>query len=99
MATHQVILGEMNYSVTLAELAEASHIEFTGHFTSESVLIHRLVGPQRFARQFSFVDEDSHPGYYYVRVRQSNGQMAWSSPIYVGATAAQRQHNDSSTAA
>jgi len=89
---------EMSYSVTLAELAEASHIQFTGGFTSESVLIHRLVGPERFARRFSFVDDDSQPGYYYVRVRQSNGQMAWSSPIYVSSTAAQRQHNDSSTA-
>ena len=25
----------------------------------------------------------SEPGFYYVRVRQENGQMAWSSPIWV----------------
>lgn len=75
---------EMSYSVTLGELADTSHIMFTGRFTSESILIHRLVGPASFAQQFSFVDEDNEPAYYYIRVRQSNGQMAWSSPIWVG---------------
>jgi hypothetical protein len=75
---------EMSYSVTLDELADTSHIEFTGQFTSESILIHRLVFPNRFAKQFSFVDEDNEPCYYYIRARQSNGQMAWSSPIWVG---------------
>lgn len=75
---------EMNYSVILGELADTSHIEFTGQFTSESILIHRLISPARFAKQFSFVDKDTEPAYYYVRVRQSNGQMAWSSPVWVG---------------
>lgn len=75
---------EMSYSVTLGQLAETSHLKFTGQFTSESILMHRLVFPSRFARQFRLVDEDSEPAYYYIRVRQSNGQMAWSSPIWVG---------------
>ncbi len=76
--------SEMSYSVTLGELANTSHIHFTGRFTSESILIHRLVFPGQFIRQFSFVDEDSEPAYYYIRVRQANGQMAWSSPVWVG---------------
>ena len=35
--------------------------------------------------EFSFVDQDSRPGetHYYVRVQQADGQMAWSSPIWV----------------
>ena len=73
-----------SYSMLLGELADTSHIKFTGEFTSESILIHRLVTPGRFAMNFSFTDKDGDPAYYYVRVRQSNGQMAWSSPIWVG---------------
>jgi len=75
---------ELRYSVTLGELSDTSHIKFTGQFTSESILIHRLVFPASFVKQFNFVDEDTEPAYYYIRVRQSNGQMAWSSPIWVG---------------
>jgi hypothetical protein len=34
---------------------------------------------------FEFVDKDFGPGesFYYVRVLQENGQLAWSSPIWV----------------
>lgn len=47
----------------------------------------RLVDPNGpMDRQFTFVDTDrADPGdYYYVRVRQQDGAMAWSSPIWVG---------------
>ncbi|MFQ5929809.1 MAG: hypothetical protein ACE5MK_08915, partial [Acidobacteriota bacterium] len=34
---------------------------------------------------FQFVDTDFQPGqnYYYVRVLQQDGQLAWASPIWV----------------
>ena len=34
---------------------------------------------------FTFRDADARPGesYYYVRVQQEDGQMAWASPIWV----------------
>ena len=34
---------------------------------------------------FTFVDKDKEPGedYYYVRVVQEDGNVAWSSPIWV----------------
>ncbi len=37
--------------------------------------------------EFRFVDQEPKPGeqYYYVRVQQADGQMAWSSPIWVTA--------------
>ncbi len=37
--------------------------------------------------QFSFVDQDPNSGeqHYYVRVQQADGQMAWSSPIWLTA--------------
>ena len=68
------------------ELAENSEVEFTGPFTSESVLIHRLVTPELFNVRFRHTDYGS-PGrtdYYYVRVTQANNaHQAWSSPIWV----------------
>ena len=34
---------------------------------------------------FAYTDRDAAPGesYYYVRVRQTDGQLAWSSPLWV----------------
>jgi hypothetical protein len=34
---------------------------------------------------FAYTDADTKSGeaYYYVRVQQQNGQIAWSSPIWV----------------
>ena len=46
--------------------------------------VHTLQNQEQDVR-FSFVDNDPPSGetYYYVRVQQANGQMAWSSPIWV----------------
>jgi len=71
---------------SLRELAERSVTEFTGPFTSESFLIHRLVLPPSYEARIELEDDRFHAesaDYYYVRVTQANGQMAWSSPIWV----------------
>ena len=46
--------------------------------------VHQLTPKQKEAR-FEYADNDSAPGesYYYVRVEQTDGQLAWSSPIWV----------------
>jgi hypothetical protein len=43
------------------------------------------VRPESASATFEFRDNDVKPGesYYYVRVEQSAGQLAWSSPIWV----------------
>jgi hypothetical protein len=43
------------------------------------------VEPNTAEASFEYVDADSKPGesYYYVRVRQADGQLAWGSPIWV----------------
>lgn len=71
---------------TLGELAEASVTEFTGPFTAESVQIERLVLPESYEAALEIEDEGSGAAgdWYYVRVTQANGQMAWSSPVWVG---------------
>jgi hypothetical protein len=41
--------------------------------------------PKGSSASFEFRDNDVKPGqsYYYVRVEQAAGQLAWSSPIWV----------------
>jgi hypothetical protein len=71
---------------TLAQLAESNEMLFTAPFPWESAMLHRLVFADNHETQFSFTDEDggSAASWYYVRVTQANGDMAWSSPIWVG---------------
>ena len=46
--------------------------------------VHKVTPAAREAA-FEYVDQASGPGesYYYVRVEQTDGQLAWSSPIWV----------------
>lgn len=90
--------AEQTVSATLKDLADDNVVTFTGIFTSESYIIHRLVGPSEYSAQVRWYDcqdtkAEAEPerqrrahaaDWYYVRVRQHNGHMAWSSPIWVG---------------
>jgi uncharacterized protein DUF3604 len=71
---------------TLGQLAESSEALFTAGFPYESALVHRAVFEDNFRSSFSKQDVVRERGadWYYVRVAQANGQMAWSSPIWVG---------------
>jgi hypothetical protein len=58
---------------------------FTGEFSSESVLFHRVVFADNYRTRFDYVDEGTAgDAWYQVRVAQTNGSYAWSSPIWVG---------------
>jgi hypothetical protein len=43
------------------------------------------VNPAQKTAHFEYVDSTIAPGenYYYVRAEQTDGQLAWSSPIWV----------------
>jgi hypothetical protein len=77
----------VSLSQTFAELAESNEMLFTGDFPKESAMLHRLVFHDHYRTQFTLADEDDGKGvnWYYVRVVQANGQLAWSSPIWVEA--------------
>ncbi len=78
---------EQTVRTKLADLVDDNVVTFTGVFTSESHIIHRLVGPGEYSAEGRFRDRrlaTAGPDWYYVRVTQQNGQMAWSSPIWVG---------------
>ena len=71
----------------LKDLIDDNVVTFTGVFTSESFIINRLVSPTEYATTVRWNDrrtESKTPDWYYVRVTQHNGQLAWSSPIWVG---------------
>ena len=75
----------LTFSRTLGELAESNDILFTGEFSSESVLFHRVVFADNYRAKFKYSDEGStSDGWYQVRVAQTNGSYAWSSPIWLG---------------
>lgn len=80
-----------NVKVTksLKQLAKSSDSVFTGPFTSESILLHRPVFAENYRTEFEFVDERTtdKTDWYYVRVVQTNGSLAWSSPIWLEAGA------------
>jgi hypothetical protein len=77
---------EQTVRARLADLIEDNVVTFTGVFTSESYIIHRLVGPSEYSATIRWQDRRAadKPDWYYVRVTQHNGHMAWSSPIWVG---------------
>ncbi len=77
--------AEKTFAKSLKQLAESSHVEFTGPFTSESLLLHRVVFAENYQTEFDLGDRRTtkESDWYYVRVVQSNGSLAWSSPIWV----------------
>ena len=48
-------------------------------------MINRIVFSEHYESSFDVADTGDGAGvdWYYVRVTQTNGQMAWSSPVWV----------------
>ncbi len=65
------------------------HVEGTGPIDKVEVIKNNTfvhtARPNGSKADFEFRDNESKPGesYYYVRVQQKEGQLAWSSPIWV----------------
>ena len=81
---HATINGE-RLSLPLADLGRGARVCYTSGFVSPALVFHRLTPPANYARRLRFAHESGGAGrdWYYVRVRQRNGQCAWSSPIWV----------------
>jgi hypothetical protein len=80
---------KMDFTKSLAQLTKSSDVKFTGPFTSESVLLPRITFAENYQTEFEFTDRQrtEKTDWYYVRVVQSNGSLAWSSPIWVEGSA------------
>lgn len=84
----------VSLSQTFNQLAESGETLFTGEFPKESAMLHRLVFHDHYYTSYEVSDADDGKAlnWYYLRVVQANGQLAFSSPIWVeprGATAGQ----------
>ncbi len=81
------ILAEVNgqeFSYSLAELLEGSRSRFMRGWLTEAVSFNRAVPESGFMVEFDLRDEASREeDYYFLRVRQTDHQWAWSSPIWV----------------
>ena len=77
--------AKLSIKKSLKQLTMADDITFTGPFTAESIMLHRPVFADNYQTEFEFTDkaETGKTDWYYVRVEQTNGSLAWSSPIWV----------------
>ncbi len=72
--------------VSLADLLFENRVFFTGVFTSESFILHRLTLQDEYKVELQGEDDTCDPAssdMYFLRVRGHNNQWAWSSPIWV----------------
>ncbi len=72
---------------SFAELEESNEMLFTRPFPWESAMLHRVVHHDHWETAFTVADEGdgSAADWYYVRVFESNGELAWSSPVWIDA--------------
>ncbi len=82
------IVAEFNghtYSYTLDELLEGARAHFLRGWLSEAIQFERAVPVSGFAVSHYMVDDKAErdTDYYYVRVRQRDGQWGWSTPVWV----------------
>ena len=77
---------QLRYSLAdLAKGSQAEVVEGDRSMGGRKVKIHQAVGEARYTAAYHITDTapERDEDYYYVRVTQENGQMAWSSPIWV----------------
>jgi hypothetical protein len=85
-----VIRGRVNgrnVEIPLADLVEGPSAGYLGGFLTPAYCFHRAVPQAGYRCELAFSHRAHAPNrdWYYVRVRQLNGQWAWSSPIWLEA--------------
>ena len=83
-----MICGSVNgqpVEFSLAELVGGPRSCYLGGFLTPAFYFHRAVPQTEYVSRIDFTHwpESGSRDWYYVRVRQFNGQWAWSSPIWV----------------
>lgn len=87
MSKKEKIVVEMNgkkFEYSLGELFEGTKSHFMNGWLSEAIQIHRAIPQDAFEFEHYMIDDkpSKDTDYYYIRVRQKDGQWAWSSPIW-----------------
>ena len=83
------IQGQINGEtvvVSLLDLIQGPKTGYLGGFLTPAYCFHRAVPQVEYKAEIDFVHQPTTAGlrdWYTIRVRQHNGQWAWSSPIWV----------------
>jgi len=78
-------INGVSVALPLAELTRGGRSFHTGSFVAPAFVFHQAVPRQDCQRLVALAHESDGTSrdWYYARVRQRNGQWAWSSPIWV----------------
>lgn len=81
----QVMANGRREAVPLRDLLAGPRSFYLGGFLTPAVYLHRAAGRDETTAAFtlSHTSENLARDWYTVRVRQTNGQWAWSSPVWV----------------
>ena len=61
-----------------------AYLSLFERFSSPKLKVHSLLQPVDYEFRHSTIDPSVQPGdYYFLKVSQENGQMAWSSPVWI----------------
>ena len=77
-------MGTQKRTFTIGELLEGRR-GFRMDEMPTWVVMHRAMPQTLYAVSGGYTERLEEPAYYYLRVTQENGQMAWSSPIWLEA--------------
>ena len=78
-------INGVDVNVSLGELIEGPKTGYLGGFLTPSFVFYKAVPEGDYRSEFSFIhrSETDIRDWYTVRVRQHNGQWAWSSPVWI----------------
>ena len=77
------VINGRTWQWSVEDLLEGSRADLTRGLASPALRIHRAPHTHELFWSCRCEDQGDSDDYYYVRVRQSNDQWAWSSPIFV----------------
>lgn len=82
----KVTAGDIHFDISIARLLEGSVGKPVGGFLSPALKIHRAVPEREFSCHYQekYLPLGKAAGFVYARVTQSDGQVAWISPIWFG---------------
>jgi hypothetical protein len=82
-----VCMNGTEVSASLTELSSESRSFFCGEWLDPAFCLHRAVCAEEYDVCFELEDagaaSPSGADYYYLRMRQENGQYGWTSPVFV----------------
>jgi hypothetical protein len=78
-----IIANGKKYSINLSDLVQESFVAYTGGFDSPVFKLHRAPRPHEYIWKGVYEEIDSEKAYYYLRTRQKNGSLGWTSAVWV----------------